>query len=100
MAVSEAVSNRYSIIHAEGGIMRRALIICLAAFLSLQSTVRADDKLHQRPQYVLHTGDVLSLDYRYTPEFNQTVTVQPDGYVNLNIVGNIKVSGLTINAIH
>jgi polysaccharide export outer membrane protein len=80
--------------------MRRALIIFFAAFLSLQLTARADDKLHQRPQYVLHTGDVLSLDYRYTPEFNQTVTVQPDGYVSLNIVGNVKVSGLTVSAVH
>jgi polysaccharide export outer membrane protein len=61
---------------------------------------RADDQLHQRPRYTLHTGDELSLEYRYTPEFNQTVTVQPDGYINLNIIGNIKVDGLTVSEVH
>jgi polysaccharide export outer membrane protein len=72
----------------------------LVAYSSLQVTARADDQLHQRPHYTLHTGDVLSVDYRYTPEFNQTVTVQPDGYVNLDIVGNIKVGGLSLNEVH
>ena len=28
-------------------------------------------------RYLLHPGDVLDIQYRYTPEFNQTVTVQP-----------------------
>ncbi len=67
---------------------------------SLSSVVRADDQLHKRPEYTLHTGDVISLEYRYTPEFNQTITVQPDGFVNLNIVGNMKVSGMTVEAVH
>ena len=30
-------------------------------------------------RYVLEPGDVLEIQYRYTPEFNQTLTVQPDG---------------------
>ena len=80
--------------------MKRSYIILFVVFLSLQQVSRADDQLHQRPSYVLHTGDVFSLDYRFTPEFNQTVTVQPDGYVYLNIVGNMKVGGLTVNQIH
>src|SRR6185436_20358114 len=33
-------------------------------------------------RYVLHPGDVLDIQYRYTPEFNQTVVVQPDGYIS------------------
>ena len=40
------------------------------------------------------------LQYRYTPELNQTVTVLPDGFVNLNLVGNVKVSDLTVDQAH
>jgi polysaccharide export outer membrane protein len=54
------------------------------------------EKLRLRPQYTLRTGDMVELQYRYTPELNQTVTVLPDGDVNLNLVGNLKVSGLTV----
>jgi polysaccharide export outer membrane protein len=43
---------------------------------------------------------VLELQYRYTPEFNQTVTVLPDGYINLNLVGDVRVSDLTVAQAH
>jgi len=36
------------------------------------------------------------LVFEYTPEFNQTVTVQPDGYVSLRNVGDIYVVGQTV----
>jgi polysaccharide export outer membrane protein len=65
--------------------------------LLLQPLARADEQLHKRPVYTLHTGDVIALNYRYTPEFNQTVTVQPDGSVNLNIVGDVKIIGLSVD---
>jgi polysaccharide biosynthesis/export protein len=64
--------------------------------LVLVTPVRANQELHHRPRYTLRAGDVLELQYRYTPEFNQTVTVLPDGYVNLNIVGDVRVSDLTV----
>jgi len=47
-------------------------------------------------RYRLQPGDVLEVQYRYSPEFNQTVTVQPDGYVTLEIGGDLKVAGFTI----
>ena len=47
-------------------------------------------------RYQLVSGDVIEVIYRYTPEFNQTVTIQPDGYILLEIVGDIKVGGLTL----
>lgn len=76
-----------------------AFAICL---LILPVAVSAQD---QRPprlttvtedRYRLQPGDVLEVQYRYSPEFNQTVTVQPDGYVSLEIGGDLKVAGLTI----
>ena len=36
--------------------------------------------LHQRnPRYTLRKGDTFDLDFALSPEFNQTVAVQPDG---------------------
>ena len=66
-------------------------------FLALLITaVARGDDLHRRPRYTLRPGDVLSLEYRYTPELNQTVTVLPDGYVNLTLVGDVRVNDLTV----
>ena len=49
------------------------------------------------PRYLLNSGDVVDVQYRYTPEFNQTVTIQPDGFVSLQVVGDLKISGLTLD---
>jgi polysaccharide export outer membrane protein len=64
------------------------------------TSLHADEKLHHRERYTLRSGDVFELQYRYTPELNQTVTVLPDGYVNLNLVGEIRVSDLTLTQAH
>jgi len=76
-----------------------ALTICLVA---LPVAVRAQDLRPPRlstvtqDRYRLQPGDVLEVQYRYSPEFNQTVTVQPDGYITLEIGGDLKVAGFTI----
>ncbi len=57
---------------------------------------QADPILHPRDRYLLHIGDSLSLDYRLSPELNQTVTVGPDGYVDLNVAGAVRLAGLTL----
>jgi polysaccharide export outer membrane protein len=38
---------------------------------------------------------VLEVDFIFTPEFNQVVNVQPDGYVTLKAVGSLRVQGQT-----
>jgi polysaccharide export outer membrane protein len=48
------------------------------------------------PRYVIQRQDVLLLTFPLTPEFNQTVTVQPDGYVNLQNAESLHVQGLTV----
>src|ERR1043165_2766604 len=76
-----------------------ALTICL---VTLPVAVRAQDTRPPRlttvtqDRYRLQPGDVLEVQYRYSPEFNQTVTVQPDGYISLEIGGDLKVAGFTI----
>src|SRR5437762_3941975 len=46
--------------------------------------------------YQLHSSDVLELSFPFTPEFNQAVTIQPDGYITLRGLESIKVDGKTI----
>jgi polysaccharide export outer membrane protein len=53
--------------------------------------------LHERyPRYQLRKGDTFDLDFSLSPEFNQTVAVQPDGFVTLKGVGSIFVAGRTV----
>lgn len=51
---------------------------------------------HRNRRYQIHSADVLELGFPYTPEFNQTVTVQPDGYITLRGVEGIRVEGQTL----
>lgn len=83
-------------------LIRRIVVIALlAATLSLAVSAQSPSAQTQAPKlgvfgdvrYTLNPGDVLEIQYRYTPEFNQTVTVQPDGYVSLQIGGDVKVGG-------
>ncbi|HEX3229618.1 MAG TPA: polysaccharide biosynthesis/export family protein [Pyrinomonadaceae bacterium] len=83
--------------------MKRRLIITLAfALLILPVAVHAQGQTPPRlttvteDRYRLQPGDVIDVQFRYTPEFNQTVTVQPDGYIALEIGGDLKVAGFTV----
>jgi polysaccharide biosynthesis/export protein len=49
----------------------------------------------RHPRYALQREDVLLLTFPLTPELNQTVTVQPDGYINLQNAGSVYAQGLT-----
>ena len=51
---------------------------------------------HRNGRYQLHSADVLQLNFPFTPEFDQTVTVQPDGYISLRGVDGIHVAGQTL----
>jgi polysaccharide export outer membrane protein len=53
--------------------------------------------LERRNQrYRIELGDVISLDFPFTPEYDENVTVQPDGYITLITVGEMHVVGMTI----
>ena len=47
-------------------------------------------------RYRLQPSDVIDVAFRFTSEFDQTVTVQPDGFIALKIAAELKVSGLTL----
>lgn len=69
---------------------------CVVALLIAGMASADAQQLKSRPQYQIQPGDVMEVHYRYTPEYDQTVTVQPDGYITLNLVGNVKVSQLSV----
>ena len=48
-------------------------------------------------RYTIHPSDVLELTFLLTPEYNQTVTVQPDGYITLRNIGDILATGNTLS---
>lgn len=50
----------------------------------------------REPRYLLRPGDVFDLQFEFSPEYNQNVSVQPDGYVTLRGVGDVHVAGKTV----
>lgn len=50
----------------------------------------------RRPLYRLCTIDVVDVSFTLSPEFNQTLTVQPDGYVALKDADMVYAQGLTL----
>jgi polysaccharide biosynthesis/export protein len=50
----------------------------------------------RNPRYGLRKGDSFDVDFAFSPEFNQTVVVQPDGYVTLRGAGSLHVEGQTL----
>jgi polysaccharide export outer membrane protein len=83
--------------------MKKSLFLLIAICL-LTSASAAIAQQQRAPRlttvtaerYRLQPGDVLEVQFRYSPEFNQTVSVQPDGYISLEIGGDLKVAGLTV----
>lgn len=62
-----------------------------------QTTSASSPSLQQRyPRYMLRPGDSFDLEFQFSPEFNQTLVVQPDGFISLREVGDAHVSGLTL----
>jgi polysaccharide biosynthesis/export protein len=52
--------------------------------------------LQQRnPRYHLCASDTIALTFPLTPEYDQTVNVQPDGFITLAGAGDVHVEGLT-----
>lgn len=84
---------------------KRANVICaICAVVAMgqrgsvgQTSTAPPPALEERhPRYILQRSDVLLLAFPLSPELNQTVTIQPDGYINLQNTGSIYAQGLTV----
>jgi polysaccharide export outer membrane protein len=71
-------------------ILLSLLVVCQCALASAQLRAREEP-------YRIQPSDQLQLSYRYTPEYDEALTVQPDGFVSLKLVGAIKISGLSLD---
>ncbi len=75
------------------------IVVCvplLAQAVSEPATRESVPSLTNPDRYRLQANDVLDVQYRYSPEYNDITTIQPDGFINLPLVGDVKVSGLTL----
>ena len=50
----------------------------------------------RRPQYRLRKSDTIEVRFTFSPEFDQTVTVLPDGFISLKNAGDVLAEGLTV----
>jgi len=54
-------------------------------------------QFHERdPRYRVRKSDVIEVKFKFSPEFDQTVTVQPDGFITLDGAGDLKVEDKTL----
>ena len=60
-----------------------------------EANAKIEASAAQDPGYRIQPGDQLGLDFYMNSEFNDTVTVNPDGKVALRMVGPIQAGGLT-----
>jgi len=60
-----------------------------------EANAKIETTAAQDPGYRIQPGDQLGLDFYMNPEFNDTVTVNPDGKVALRMVGPVQAGGLT-----
>lgn len=95
----------------------RIIFVLILFFGTAVASIQAQDVRPQQPvspiaaqqtyqerqvpnaRYHIGQGDVIELNFPFTPEFNQTVTVQPDGFVTLQVLGDVKVAGLTTSEV-
>lgn len=85
------------------GMLALAGVYCMAQSANMGSGAPPTDVNNAPPalqtrdaRYLVNKGDVLQLTFVFTPEYNQTVTVQADGYITLQGVGDVKVEGQSL----
>jgi polysaccharide biosynthesis/export protein len=50
----------------------------------------------RHPLYRLSKSDIVDLNFTFSPDYNQSLTVQPDGFVALRGAGSILAEGMTL----
>jgi len=62
----------------------------------LDASVNRPAPAQRYPRYLLRSSDVLQLTFPISPEYDQSVTVQPDGFISLRGVGELRVAGKSV----
>jgi polysaccharide export outer membrane protein len=77
-----------------------ALFLTCGSSLAAQSvagTTAQADIQHRDARYRLSASDVITVTFPLTPEFDQTINIEPDGFASLAGVGGVHLGGLTID---
>jgi polysaccharide biosynthesis/export protein len=62
-----------------------------------QAVPAADKDFQERySRYKLASGDAFDISFELNPEFDQSVVVQPDGFITLRGAGDVHVAGQTV----
>jgi polysaccharide export outer membrane protein len=108
--------EEYRVPYNEGVFMKHMLLLTVVALIwttslsgqdksatppsSLQPTMTTNNNVAtfttRYPRYKLRPGDTADISFELTPEFNQSVTVQPDGFIALRDAGDVNANGLTL----
>jgi polysaccharide export outer membrane protein len=67
-----------------------------AAPAAAQQSSSAPQLSERYPRYRITAGDAFDVAFEFSPEFNQSVTVQPDGYITLRDIGDVHIAGETV----
>lgn len=67
-----------------------------ASTSSTQGGAPRPTALERNPRYKICRDDVLVISFPLSPELNQKVIVQPDGYISLQNAGELHIEGLTV----
>ena len=76
--------------------MKRMTLLAIALWIAVPAA--GESQVLAPAPYLIQISDVVIIKYRYTPEFDFTGAVLPDGYISPAILGPVKLSGLTIEA--
>lgn len=72
--------------------IQAVLLLCVSSCVCL----KAQQLVDRSPEYRLQRSDVVEIKYRYTPEFDQTVSIGPDGRVSIANFGTLYAKDLTL----
>ena len=77
--------------------MQRLIVFASVFLLAVYSTAAAQTLADRQIPYRLGYDDVVTLTFRYTPEFSQDVTIGPDGRAQVAGLGTVSGLGLTLD---
>ena len=75
----------------QNGLTRRHWLRVAGMGLAVMSA-----EAQREERYRIQPLDIIDLNFRYTPEFNHSVTVQADGYASMQSIGELKLAGLSM----
>ena len=62
---------------------------------TLRERLRADRADGAPVSYLLQAGDEIELKFPYAPDINERITIRPDGWLQLQLIGAIRAQGVS-----